>query len=544
MVQAFIENPVLLLFVVTAVGYWVGSIRVRGSNLGVAAVLFVGLGFGGLSPDLHIPDIIVALGLAIFVYTVGLTSGPSFFATFRQRGSKDFIFVFAMLTLSAGIAYGLHFLFDLEASATSGLYAGSTTNTPALAGLLDAISNSKLAENEKGGMRQLAVIGYSLSYPMGVLGVMFAIFLMKKWLKVDFRKEEEQLKKEYPVKQNISNVTVEIKNPEMVDIPIRDLKRTYRWPVVFGRIQSGEEVTLTTWDTRFKVGDKVAIVGDLDDLNNLAAQLGNICEEHLSYDRSDYEIKRIFVSNPNIVGERLVTLNIQEKFAAIITRIRRGDMDLLANANTVLELGDQVRFVARRRDIPKISKLFGDSYEALSKIDLLSFGLGMAFGLLLGMITFQLPGGVEFKLGYAGGPLIVALTLGALRRTGPIVWTLPFSANLTLRQIGLILMLASIGVNSGHTFVGTIAQGEGGIIFLAGTIISFFTAVATLFIGYKLLKIPFSLLMGMVSGQPAILDYALDQSKNQLPIIGYTLMLPVALITKIIYVQFLFVLLR
>lgn len=544
MIQAFIENPVLLLFIVAAVGYWIGSIRVRGSNLGVAAVLFVGLGFGGLSPDLHIPDIIVALGLAIFVYTVGLTSGPSFFATFRQRGSRDFIFVFAMLTLSAGIAYGLHFLFDLEASATSGLYAGSTTNTPALAGLLDAISNTRGSVAQKEELRELAVIGYSLSYPMGVLGVMFAIFLMKKLLKIDFRKEEEELKEEYPVKKNITNATVEIQNPEIVDVDIRDLKRKFRWPVVFGRIQHEEEVTLSTWDTKFALGDKVAIVGDLEDLQKTAGQLGKICEDHLSYDRSDYDIKRIFVSNPKIVGERLVTLNIQEKFAAIITRIRRGDMDILANANTVIELGDQVRFVARRRDIPKISELFGDSYEALSKIDLLSFGLGMALGLLLGMITFQLPGGVDFKLGYAGGPLIVALTLGALRRTGPIVWTLPYSANLTLRQIGLILMLASIGVNSGHTFVGTVAQGEGGIIFLAGTIISCSTAIATLFIGYKLLKIPFSLLMGMVSGQPAILDYALEQSKNQLPIIGFTLMLPVALITKIIYVQFLFVLLR
>lgn len=544
MVQAFIENPVLLLFVVAAVGYWVGSIKIRGSNLGVAAVLFVGLGFGGLSPDLHVPDIIVALGLAIFVYTVGLSSGPSFFATFRQRGSRDFIFVFVMLTVSAGIAFGLHFLFDLEASATSGLYAGSTTNTPALAGLLDAISNTRLEEGQKGAMRELAVVGYSLSYPMGVLGVMFAIFLMQRWLRVDYRQEEEQLKKEYPVKQSITNLTVEITNPEMVNIPIRDLKRTYRWPIVFGRKQRGNEVELTTWDSRFEIGDKVAIVGDQEDIEKAAVQLGHVCTDHLSYDRSDYDIKRIFVSNPRIAGERLATLNIQEKFAALVTRIRRGDMDILANANTVIELGDQVRFVARRRDIPKISKLFGDSYEALSRIDLLSFGLGMALGLLLGMITFQLPGGVDFKLGYAGGPLIVALTLGALRRTGPIVWTLPFSANLTLRQVGLILMLASIGVNSGHTFVGTIAQGEGGMIFLAGTIISFSTAVATLFVGYKLLNIPYSLLIGMVSGQPAILDYALEQSNNKLPIIGFTLMLPLALITKIVYVQFLFVLLK
>lgn len=544
MVDAFIENPLLLLFVVAGLGYGVGSIRIRGSNLGVAAVLFVGLGVGGLSPELHIPDIIIFLGLAMFVYTIGLSSGPSFFATFRQRGSRDIVFVIVMLTLSASIAFGLHFLFHFDASTTAGLYAGSTTNTPALAGLLDAISNANLGSANSKSMSERAVIGYSLSYPMGVIGVMVAINVMHRLLKIDYLAEERELKKEYPVRQTVTSKTVEVTQPDVTGIPLRDLKRQLNANVVFGRLVRGDETLLTNYDTTLKVGDQVALVADEEEIERIALLIGKNMPFRLSSDRSEYDTRRIFVSNPDIAGERLSTLNLNERFAAIITRVRRGDIDLLANSKLVLELGDRVRFVARRQDIPKISKLFGDSYDALSRINLLSFGLGMALGLLLGMITFQLPGDASFKLGFAGGPIIVALILGALRRTGPIVWTLPYSANLTLRQIALILLLAGVGVNSGHTFVDTVAQGGGGIIFLAGTIISFITAIATLFIGYKLLKIPFSFLTGMVASQPAVLDFALEKAGNKLPNIGFTLMLPVSLITKIVYVQFLFALLR
>lgn len=544
MVEAFIENPLLLLFIVAGLGYGVGSIRIRGSNLGVAAVLFVGLAVGGLSPKLHIPDIIIFLGLAIFVYTIGLSSGPSFFATFRQRGSRDIIFVILMMTLSASIAIGLHFLFTFDASTTSGLFAGSTTNTPALAGLLDAISNAGLEGGLSKAMSERAVIGYSLSYPMGVIGVMIAINVMKRLLKIDYQEEERALKKEYPVRQTVTSRTIEVTQPEVTGIPLRDLKRQLDAKVVFGRLQRGASTLLTNYDTTFELGDQVALVADEEEVERLTRRIGKSMPFRLSSDRSEYDTRRFFVSNPNIAGERLSTLNLNERFAAIITRVRRGDIDLLANSELVLELGDRVRFVARRQDIPRISKLFGDSYDALSRINLVSFGLGMGLGLLLGMITFQLPGNASFKLGFAGGPIIVALILGALRRTGPIVWTLPYSANLTLRQIGLILLLAGVGVNSGHTFVDTVAQGGGGIIFLAGTIISFTTAIATLFIGYKLLRIPFSFLTGMVASQPAVLDFALEKAGNKLPNIGFTLMLPVSLITKIVYVQFLFALLR
>lgn len=544
MLAALIESPLLLLFVVAGIGYGVGSVRILGSNLGVAAVLFVGLAFGALSPDLHVPEIVIFLGLTIFVYTIGLSSGPGFFAAFQQRGKRDITFIIIMLVMSAAMAAGVHFIFGLERTITAGLFAGSFTNTPALAGLLDAISNSGLSADAIRQQSEEGVVGYSLSYPMGVLGVMIAIRLSQILLRINYEKEEQLLSREYPVKREIISQTIEIQKERIAGKTIRDVKKEFDLDVVFGRIKKHNgEVQITSWETVFSKKDQVAVVGSKSEVEEVARIFGEVMPHHLSFDRSEYDTRRIFVSNPDVAGQKLATLNLNERFAAVITRVRRGDIDLLANASTVLELGDRVRFVARRSDVNAVARFFGDSYDALSRINLLSFGLGMALGIWLGMITFQLPGGVSFKLGFAGGPLIVALILGGLRRTGPVVWTLPYSANLTLRQVGLILMLAGIGINSGHTFAATIFQIEGGLIFLAGTFLSMVSTILTLIIGYKLVKIPFSFLIGMVASQPAVLDFSFDQTNNKLPSIGYTLVLPITLIGKIIIVQLLYALL-
>ncbi len=542
MITLFKENPLLLLFIVIAVGYIVGTIRVRGTSLGVAAVLFVGLGFGGLDPDLQIPDIVFLLGLSVFVYTIGLNNGPAFFKNFRRSGFRDISFILFMLTISAAITVGLHFLFGFEASTTAGLFAGSTTNTPALAGLLDTIGKSNWGDaiNQ---MIQQSVVGYSLSYPMGVLGVMIGIAIMQRLLKVDFRKEEMALSKDYPLGEGLMNVSIEITNSEVVGRTIRELLQQYGWRVVFGRIQRGDEIQLTNWDTRLKLGDRISLVGSREEAESVILVAGEALPFQLSDDRREYDVNRIFVSNPKIAGQSLASLNLGERFSAIVTRVRRGDVDLLANGKTILELGDRVRFVALRKDHSGLANLFGDSYEALSRINLFSFGFGMALGLLVGMVTLTLPGGIAFNLGFAGGPLIIGLMLGSLRRSGPIVWTLPYGAARTLQQFGLMLLLACIGIRSGHTFFNTITQGGAGMIFLASGIISTGTALITLWVGYRWVKIPFSFLMGMVSSQPAILQYSVERSGNRLPDVGYTLMFPIALIIKIVYVQVLFALL-
>lgn len=539
MLAAFQENPLLLLFTVIALGYGVGEIQIRGFKLGVAAVLFVGLGFGAIDPNFSVPQLVIFLGLTIFVYTVGLSSAPAFFASFRRNGFRDMNFIAVTVALSALLAYGMHLVFGLDAATTAGLYAGASTNTPALAGLLDVIQKTAAADDLT-EMSQKAVVGYSLSYPMGVLGVMLAIVLLQRLLKVNYTEEAAALQANFPMGETLDSRTLRVSNPAILGLTIREFRLRHPARLVFGRMRRNEETLLTNWDTQLLAGDDLVVIGPDTTLTEAERLIGPPSEVQLTYDRSVFDVRRLFVSNSAIAGKTIASLNLSERFSLVVTRIQRGDFDLLATPDTVLELGDRIVLVAKREDLPAVIAVFGNSYEKLSRVNLLSFGFGMAMGLLLGMTNIALPGGYTFNLGFAGGPLIVALVLGQLRRTGPIVWTLPYGANLTLRQFGLTLLLAGIGIRSGQTFFQTLATDLGWKLVVASGIITIFTTAFTLVIGFKLLKIPFSFLGGMVGSQPAVLDFAIEQAGNKYPNIGYTSMLPIALISKILFVQLLY----
>jgi len=447
--ELMIQNPLLLLFTVASIGYLIGNIRIKGISLGVAAVLFTGLVMGALNPAFEIPPIVTNLGLVLFVYSIGLKSGPAFFKSYKKNGLRDFLFLVSMLIFSGIIAGALFFMMDISSAMITGAYAGSTTNTPALAAVIDYINN---LSGDNQSMVSDAVIGYSFSYPMGVMGSM--------------------------------------------------------------------------------------VVGNDEELHKMTQDVGKKIDNDLDLDRTEFDVRRIFVSNPKVVGRTIASLQIDQKFNAIITRIRRGDAEMLVRGNTVLELGDRLRFVARREDLKVLSDYFGDSYKGSSKINLFTFGIGIGLGLILGSIELNFGPTFSFSLGLAGGPLLVGLLLGALRRTGPIVWSLPYSSNTTLQQIGLILLLAGIGVSAGHSFIDSFSS-DAIWVFVASIGISMVTAMALIFIGYKFIKMPFTLLMGLVSNQPAILDFATDRSDSMVPEIGYTMVFPIAMILKIVIAQLL-----
>ncbi len=545
MIQILIDNPLLLLFTVAAIGYPLGRIKFRGSSLGVAAVLFVGLAIGSLHPDLKLPEIIYLLGLVLFVYTIGLSSGRGFFASFKRKGLRDNLLVVGALIVAAVLAAIAHAVLHLKSTLTAGMYAGSLTNTPALAGVLEAIKgfapqpllDQVLAE---------PVVGYSVTYPVGIVGMILAIGLLQKLWKVDYASEAGRLGDLSALGKRIDNRTIRVTRSEACQRPIHEIVHEQKWDVVFGRMQHEHELSLPHGWTTFCPGDLVTVVGAREDLDKVTAYLGEESNDRLELDRSELDYRRIFVSNPKVAGHRLRDLNLPQQFGAVVTRVRRGDVEFMPHGDTILELGDRVRVLTRRDHMDVVSAFLGDSYRAISEIDILSFSLGLALGLLVGIIPIPLPGGVTLKLGFAGGPLIVALILGAQERTGPIVWSLPYSANLTLRQIGLILFLAGIGTRAGYAFVSTFTQGGGILIFVAGAIITCVTASAMLLIGYKLFKIPMGLLTGILAGlqtQPAVLGYALEQAGNDLPNIGYAEVYPIATIAKIVLAQLLLTLL-
>ncbi len=541
MIDLLIKNPLLLLFVVAAIGYPLGHLKIAGQSLGVAAVLFVGLFIGAQHPDLKLPEVVYQLGVVLFVYTVGLSSGPGFFASFRRKGLRDNLFVAGMLLFAAGIAIAAFGLFRLPGEVVAGMYAGSLTNTPALASVLEYLKDAAPVAVREQILAQ-PVIGYSIAYPVGVIGVIVAISLTQRIWKIDYPAEAKRLRELGATRQQFVNQTIRVTQADATGLSIADLNQTYHWNVVFGRLKRGADMSLANNTTLLSAGDLISVVGAPEDVEQVAARLGEPSEERLDFDRSQLDYRRIFVSNANIVGRHVTDLHLQQQFGAVLTRIRRGDIELVPHDNTVLELGDRVRVVAPRNQMEALSRYFGDSYRSLSEIDVMTFSIGIALGLLLGQIPIPIPGGVTFRLGFAGGPLVVALILGAFERSGPLVWNMPFSANLTLRQVGLIMFLAGVGTRSGYAFATTFMQSGGALVFAAGALVTCITALTTLWIGHKLMKIPMSLLIGMLAGlqtQPAVLAYALEQTENDLPNIGYATVYPIAMVTKILLAQLL-----
>ena len=544
-IKFLIDNPLFTLFLIAAIGYPLGRIKIRGSSLGVAAVLFVGLAVGALDANLKLPEIIYQLGLVLFVYTIGLSSGPSFFASLRRKGLRYNLLIVAMLVFGALLSVAAYYALHFSPGLTAGIFSGSFTNTPALASALDYIKNYAPQANLDHLLSE-PVIGYSVTYPMGILSALLAIGLLQWWFKTDYKAEAKSLP-QLELGTNIQNRTIRITRPEATAIPIGELAHQHQWHVIFGRLQHQDQLSLSNDQVRFNIGDLVSVIGPEEQLECVTSFLGEVNSKQLDYDRNQIDFRRVFISNPQVAGHQLHDLNIYQQFGALATRVRRGDSDFLPQEDTVLQLGDRIRVVAPRDHMDEVSHFFGDSYRTLSEIDFLTFSLGLALGLLLGVIPFPLPGGMTIKLGAAGGPLLVAMVLGALGRTGPLVWNLPYSANLTLRQVGFILFLAGIGTRSGYAFLTTFVQGNGLSIFIVGALITFVISFCTLWIGHKLLKIPMGMAVGMLAGlltQPAVLGFTLEQTDNELPNAGYAAVYPMAIIVKIIIAQLIVMVLK
>ncbi len=545
MIDLLAETPLLLLFLVAAIGYPLGRIKIAGVNLGVAAVLFVGLAVGALDPRLQLPAILFELGLMMFMYTIGLASGAGFFAALRRKGLRDNLLVLGMLVFAAVLTALFARLLHLPATIATGLYTGSLTNTPALGAVIDTISRTAPPDQVETLVTEPA-IGYSIAYPMGVLGMILVVFIIQRLWKTDYAAEAATIKDVQATSQALCNRTIAVTQPAMTGIPLKDLMAKHGWDVVFGRMERQGQTALADGDTRFELDDLVSVIGAEEETDRAASDLGAVSERRLELDRSEYDFRRVFVSSQRVVGQRLGDLNLPQQFGAIVTRVRRGDIEFLAHGDTVLEPGDRVRVVARPENMNAVSKFFGDSYKELSEVDMLAFGLGMTLGILLGLVAVPLPSGGSFRLGFAAGPLIVGLILGARGRTGPIVWLLPYSANLVLRQLGLILLLASIGLRSGYTFFQTLGDAGGLYLLLAGAAITCLTGLLTLFVGHKLLKVPMGLLTGILAGletQPSVLGFAREQANNELPNVGYATVFPLATIAKIILAQVLLIVL-
>jgi putative transport protein len=510
-------SPLLTIMIVVALGTLLGIVPFGPVKFGPAGALFVGLAVGALDPRFGQGlGLIQTLGLALFVYTVGLASGATFFSSLRRQ-LPLMLGSLVVLAIAAGTTIAIGGVLGLTSALQGGSFAGALTSTPTLA-----------AATAKAGSDEPAV-GYALTYPVGVVLtiVVVSVVLGRAW----------SCPKDPPpiAGQHLVDLTVEVLKPA----PMRDVPGFAEHLVRFSYLCRDGEIRVVHPDERFETGDKVVIIGPADPVSAAVAFLGRQAETHLANDRTAVDYRRILISNPMIAGRTIASLDIPRRYDGIITRVRRGDTEFLAYDDLVVELGDRLRVVTPRARIKDVGHYLGDSERRVSEIDALSLGIGIAIGLAVGLIAITLPGGIRLSLGAAAGPLIVGMVLGRLERTGPIVWGLPNSANLTIRQLGLLLFLAATGLASGQAFASQAFTGQGLRIVVAGVVIVTVAATLMVLVGRLLGVSPVraaGALCGFI-GQPAILAFGNSKVDDERLGAGFTALFAIGMIAKILLVQ-------
>ncbi|HKK21937.1 MAG TPA: TrkA C-terminal domain-containing protein, partial [candidate division Zixibacteria bacterium] len=370
-------------------------------------------------------------------------------------------------------------------------------------------------------------------------GVIFWFHLFAKLFKIDFAKEEAERAGQFG-EEAILSKTYRVTNPALEGQSVEKMLQSFgRTGFVLSRIKRGDTVEVVEPTTVLSCGDFIVAVGTVRSQEIARILFGEEAPEHIEERRDGMSYRRIFVSSREVIGKTIDQLRYEHPFQGAITRLRRGDVEIVPKPETILERGDRILVVSRRERADEIAAIFGDSIKSISEADFLSLSLGIVIGVLVGMIPIPLGGGMSFKLGFAGGPLVVGLILGRLERTGPIIWGMPFNANLVVRQIGLVFFLAAIGTRAGTGFAATFESGGVSII-LAGALITTGVTCAAMLLAYRYLKLPFSAVMGMMSGiqtQPACLAYANERTENEMPNTWYATVYPAAMIAKIILAQ-------
>ena len=515
MASLFASSPLLALFVVVALGAAIGAIRIGPLRFGAAGALFVGLIVSALHPEVvstHM-SIVQPMGLAFFVYCVGISAGATFFQDLRKQ-TNLLALTTIVCVVGALIALAGGRLLGLSSGLTSGLFTGALTAAPAL----DTATRLTGDPN--------AAVGYAFGYPVGVIGgiLVVTITVTRKWVGP----------KDTPSLAGASLEAVSIHVSKHINTRDIDAWRDQRVRLSYLRRDGRTRVTAPGED--LLPGDHVVMVGDPASIKETAPLVGEILDHNLEDDRSDLAFERIVVSNPDVAGRSVSELNVTKRFGAVITRVRRGDLDLLARDDLDLQLGDHVAVVVPTDELDDIAEWLGDSERRVAEVDGMAFGIGLVLGLLLGIVSFPLPGGQGFQLGAAAGPLIVGMLLGALRRTGPLVWTLPAAANLTIRQIGLMLFLAALGLNAGPQFASLLGSPEGWRAALLAAVMVVVCCVIQA-LGAKFIGLSSARAAGGIAGflgQPAVLQAADARVADERIEAAYATLFAFAIIVKIL----------
>ncbi len=524
-------ESMFVLFAILTLGAWLGQWSWRGISLGTAGVLFAALVFGHFG--LSVPKEVMDFGLLLFVYAVGLTAGPSFFRTFRRRGTQFVVIALVIVGSGALLTALTASVLKLSPALAAGLYTGALTCTPALASLLDVLHRVSPQT------APLASVGYGIAYPFSMISMVLLIQFFPRLLRRSVKAEEQKWLEEKAVETpGLVALQFRVTNPNCEGRSVAEVNPRRLAQINISRIKHGDRVFAATPETILHLGDVVMAVGTADELDKMTLLLGERTDERMDVNAEALSMD-VEVMDESLTGMTLAQMRVWEQFNVVITRIRRQGLEIAPHGNVTLEMGDGIRVVGEKSAVEAFVHRAQGSPRRASETSMTAYLVGLFLGVLIGLIPLPLGNGMTVKLGMAGGVFLTSLLIGHFGRVGPLRLYVPPAAKNLTRELGLMLFLAGAGTNAGAHLM-DVLQDQGWILLLAGAFITLLSALAGLVVMTRIYKLNLLSAMGALTASmtnPPALASANSQTETDLPSISYASTYPVALIFKILLVQ-------
>ncbi|EGD6181489.1 putative transporter [Shigella sonnei] len=545
-----IALTVSILALVAVVGLFIGNVKFRGIGLGIGGVLFGGIIVGhfvsqaGMTLSSDMLHVIQEFGLILFVYTIGIQVGPGFFASLRVSGLRLNLFAVLIVIIGGLVTAILHKLFDIPLPVVLGIFSGAVTNTPALG------AGQQILRDLGTPMEMVDQMGmsYAMAYPFGICGILFTMWMLRVIFRVNV--ETEALQHESSRTNGgalIKTINIRVENPNLHDLAIKDVPILNGDKIICSRLKREETLKVPSPDTIIQLGDLLHLVGQPADLHNAQLVIGQEVDTSLSTKDTDLRVERVVVTNENVLGKRIRDLHFKERYDVVISRLNRAGVELVASGDISLQFGDILNLVGRPSAIDAVANVLGNAQQKLQQVQMLPVFIGIGLGVLLGSIPVFVPGfPAALKLGLAGGLLIMALILGRIGSIGKLYWFMPPSANLALRELGIVLFLSVVGLKSGGDFVNTLVNGEGLSWIGYGALITAVPLITVGILARMLAKMNYLTMCGMLAGSmtdPPALAFANNlHPTSGAAALSYATVYPLVMFLRIITPQLLAVL--
>jgi putative transport protein len=542
-------HAIAILSLVCVAGMSLGSVKVRGIKLGTAGVLFAAIlvGHFGKPVDHHTLEFVKEFGLILFVFCIGLQIGPGFFASLRRAGLRLNSLALAIVILGGVIAATVGWLLNFDRAAVPGIFSGATTNTPSLGAAQQTLTSFPNMSPERAALPALA---YAVTYPLGIVGIIATMLTLRTLFRIDVAQEVKAFTATQQARiEPLERRTLVVENRNLQGIPIGDVPGSVESGVVVSRIRRAGEITVSTatHEAHLNVGDTILVVGTPRGLEHFERVVGRATDENLLELAGSVTHRRIIVTNSAVLGKSVSELDLELRFGVVVTRVTRGDVEMTAVAALQLQFGDVLQVVGPENVIGQAAEFLGDSVHALNETHFVPLFAGISLGIALGTLPIAFPGLPQpLRLGLAGGPLIVAILVGARGRIGRLVWHIPRSASMAFRELGIALFFAGVGLLAGPTFFATVLSLTGILWVIAGACVTIVPLVVIGSFARARLALNYVELAGLLAGSmtdPPALAFANDICQSETPAVAYATVYPLTMLLRIMVAQFLAVIL-